>query len=194
MKIITLSREYGAGGHSIGREVAKELGIEFYDKDIIAGVAKESGIDEALIADKGEEVSIAESIIRAITPISYDQKGVIFDAEKNVIIDIAKKGPCVILGRCADITLKEAGIDCLNVFLYASDEAREKRVGELIGSTNRAEIQKAIKKTDHDRHSYYTYYTYQKWGDYKNYNLMIDTGALGYEASIKLICEAYKNA
>lgn len=194
MKIITLSREYGAGGHSIGREVAKELGIEFYDKDIIAGVAKESGIDEALIADKGEEVSVAESIIRAITPISYDQKGVIFDAEKNVIIDIAKKGPCVILGRCADITLKEAGIDCLNVFLYASDEAREKRVGELIGSTNKAEIQKAIKRTDHNRHSYYTYYTYQKWGDYKNYNLMIDTGALGYEASVKLICEAYKNA
>ena len=194
MKIITLSREYGAGGHSIGREVAKELGIEFYDKDIIAGVAKESGIDEALIADKGEEVSVAESIIRAITPISYDQKGVIFDAEKNVIIDIAKKGPCVILRRCADITLKEAGIDCLNVFLYASDEAREKRVGELIGSTNKAEIQKAIKRTDHNRHSYYTYYTYQKWGDYKNYNLMIDTGALGYEASVKLICEAYKNA
>ena len=110
MKIITLSREYGAGGHSIGTEVAKRLGIEFYDKDIIAGVARESGIDESLIASKGEEISTAESIIRAITPISYDQKDLIFETERNVIIDIAKKGPCVILGRCADILLKKPAL------------------------------------------------------------------------------------
>ncbi|MBO4678907.1 MAG: cytidylate kinase-like family protein [Lachnospiraceae bacterium] len=190
MKIITLSREYGAGGHSIGTEVAKRLNIEFYDKDIIAGVAKESGIDENLIAAKGEEISVAESIIRAITPISYDQKDLIFETEKNVIIDIAKKGPCVILGRCADIILKEAGLECLNVFLYADTNSRMKRVGELINSDNEALIQKVIKKTDHDRHSYYTYFTYQKWGDYKNYNLMLDTGALGYEKCIDMICEA----
>ena len=193
MKIITLSREYGAGGHSIGTEVAKRLGIEFYDKDIIAGVARESGIDESLIASKGEEISTAESIIRAITPISYDQKDLIFETEKNVIIDIAKKGPCVILGRCADILLKEAGLDTLNVFLYADTASRMKRVGELIGSDNEALIQKTIKKRDHDRHSYYTYFTYQKWGDYKNYNLMLDTGALGYEKCIDIICEAAKN-
>lgn len=193
MKIITLSREYGAGGHSIGREVAAKLGIEFYDKDIIAGVARSTGVDEALIADKGEEISVAESIIRAITPISYDQKGVIFEAEKNVIIDIAKKESCVILGRCADIILKEAGIDCLNVFLYANDEARIKRVGELIGSTSRAEILKAMKKTDHNRQSFYTYYTYNKWGDYKNYSLMLDTGMLGYDNCVDIICKAYEN-
>ena len=193
MKIITLSREYGAGGHSIGTEVAKRLGIEFYDKDIIAGVARESGIDESLIASKGEEISTAESIIRAITPISYDQKDLIFETEKNVIIDIAKKGPCVILGRCADILLKEAGLDTLNVFLYADTAFRMKRVGELIGSDNEALIQKTIKKRDHDRHSYYTYFTYQKWGDYKNYNLMLDTGALGYEKCIDIICEAAQN-
>ena len=190
MKIITLSREYGAGGHSIGIETAKRLGIEFYDKDIIAGVAKESGIDESLIASKGEEISAAESFIRAITPISYDQKDLIFETERSVIVNIAKKGPCVILGRCADIVLKEAGMDCLNVFLYADAASRIKRVGELIGSDNEDLIKKVIKKTDHDRHSYYTYFTYQKWGDYKNYNLMLDTGALGYEKCIDIICEA----
>ncbi len=192
MKIITLSREYGAGGHSIGIELAKRLGVEFYDKDIIAGVARESGVDEALIADKGEEISKAESFIRAITPISYDQKDIIFEAQKEVLVDIAKKGPCVILGRCADIILKEAGFDTFNVFLYASDESRYNRVGELLNTTNKNEIQKAIKKTDHDRHSYYTYFTYQKWGDCKNYNLMLDTGTLGYEKCIKLIEEAVK--
>ncbi len=190
MKIITLSREYGAGGHSIGTEVAKRLNIEFYDKDIIAGVARESGIDENLIASKGEEISVAESIIRAITPISYDQKDSIFEAEKSVIVDIAKKGPCVILGRCADIVLKEAGLETLNVFLYADADSRIKRVGELLGTTDEALIRKAIRKTDHDRHSYYTYFTYQKWGDYKNYNLMLDTGALGYEKCIDIICQA----
>lgn len=192
MKVITLSREYGAGGHSIGREVAKRLGIEFYDKDIIKGVALKSGIEESLIANEGEEISKAESFIRAITPISYDQKDLIYETEKTVIEDIAKKGPCVILGRCADIILKEAGIDCLNVFLYADDTSRIKRVGELLNTKNEAEILKAMKKTDHNRHSYYTYFTYQKWGDYKNYNLMLDSGALGYEKCIDLIIDAAK--
>lgn len=193
MKIITLSREYGAGGHSIGTEVAKRLGIEFYDKDIIAGVARESGIDEALIGKEGEEISKAESFIRAITPISYDQKDLIFETEKKIIIDIASKGPCVILGRCAETILKDAGFDCLNVFLYASDEARIKRVGELIGSNDRNAILKAIKRTDHNRHSYFTYFTEKKWGDNKNYNLMLDSGALGYETCINLIIEAAEN-
>lgn len=192
MKIITLSREYGAGGHSIGREVARRLGIEFYDKDIIKDVAKESGIEPDLIEKEGEDISRADSFIRAITPISYDQKGLIFNTEKEVIIDIAKKGPCVILGRCADFILNEAGIETLNVFLYADDESRAKRVSELIGTDDASEIAKAIKKTDHNRHSYYSYFTYRHWADYKNYNLMLDTGALGYEKCIDMIVEAAK--
>lgn len=193
MKVITLSREYGAGGHSIGREVAKQLGIEFYDRDIINEAAKKSGIDPALIAAEGEEISRADSFIRAITPISYEQKDAMFEAQRNVIIDIAKQGPCVILGRCSDTILKKAGVPSLNVFLYADDASRAKRVSELINSTDPVEIQKAIKRHDHNRHSYYAYYTEEKWGNYKNYNLMLDTGALGYEECVKIIVDAAKN-
>jgi len=148
MKIITLSREYGAGGHSIGREVAKKLGIEFYDKDIIKGVALEMGVDPELIEKQGEEISRADSFIRSITPISYDQAGTMFEIEKEVILKIAAKGPCVILGRCANVTLEEAGIDSLNVFVYGDEIHRAARVGELINSTNPSEISKALKKTE----------------------------------------------
>ncbi len=193
MKVITLSREYGAGGHSIGRKVATELGIEFYDRDIIKGVALESGIDPQLVEADNEEISRADTFIRTITPISYDQKDSIFKAQKSVVLDIASKGPCVILGRCADAILSEAGIDSFNVFLYGDMESREKRVGELINSDNVNEIRKTIKRIDHNRHSYYTYYTDKHWGDYRNYNLMIDTGAIGYEAAVKMIVEAVKN-
>lgn len=190
MKIITVSREYGAGGHSIGRAIAKELGIEFYDRDIIKATAEQSGIERDLIEQDDEEFSTRHSILKNIIPISYDQKDEIFEAQKSVILDIAKKGPCVILGRCADQILKEAGVECLHVFLYAHEDARIKRVGELIGSDNEEVIKKTIKKTDHNRHSYYTYYTDQQWGDYRNYQMVLDTGVLGYDTCIKLICDA----
>lgn len=192
MKVITLSREYGAGGHSIGREVAKKLGIEIYDKDIIKGVALEMGVDPALIEEEGEEISRADSFIRHITPISYDQKETMYEIEKKIIIDIAKKGPCLILGRCANIILQEAGIDSLDVHVYSDDVHRASRVAELIGSNNPSEISKVMKKKDHDRHAYYTYHTGHRWGDQKDYNLMIDSGELGYDKAIELICMAVK--
>lgn len=191
MPIITISREYGAGGHSIGRSVAAQLGIEFYDRDIIKQVAIESGIDPELIEQSGEEISKTEEFVRSIVPISYDQKDAIFNLQKEIILKIAAQGPCVILGRCADFVLKEAGIESMNVFLYAGEASRMNRVGELVGSDDPAVIRKAIKRTDHNRHSYYSYYTEQDWGDYRNYNMMLDTGSLGYEACVKLICEAY---
>lgn len=192
MKVITLSREYGAGGHSIGREVAKRLGIEFYDKDIIRGVAEEMGVDYELIEKQGEEISRADAFIRHITPISYDQLNTMFEVEKEVIVSIAKKGPCVILGRCANVTLAEAGIDCLNVFVYGDEVHRAHRVADLINSKNPTEISKALKKTDANRHNYYTYHTGHRWGELKDYNLCVDSGILGYEACVDLICEAAK--
>jgi len=190
MKIITLSREYGAGGHSIGREVAKRLGVEFYDKDIIKGVALEMGVDPELIERQGEEISRADSFIRHITPISYDQAETMFEIEKEVILNIAKKGPCVILGRCANIILEDAGLDVLNVFVYGDAVHRAARVSELIESDNPTEISKAIKKHDYNRHNYYSHHTGHRWGDLNDYNLMVDSGVLGYETCVDIICKA----
>ena len=190
MKIITLCREYGAGGHSIGRKVAAELGIELYDKDIIAETARTLGIDPSQLEEEEEVISRAESFIRSITPISYDRKDAIYDIQRSVILEIVKKGPCVILGRCADALLEEAGIESLDVFLYADEAHRAQRVGELHHTQNASEVARIMKKEDHDRRNYYTHYTGRFWGDRRNFDLMLDTGSLGYDTCVKLICEA----
>ena len=101
MKVITISREYGAGGHSIGTKVAEELGIEFYDKDIIKEAARAMGMSPDQLAAADEHITKADSFIRAITPISFDYKDTIFNYERDFILKTASKGPCVILGRCA---------------------------------------------------------------------------------------------
>ena len=193
MKIITLSREYGAGGHSVGRRVAAELGIEFYDKDIISGSAEALGIDPAQLAAEEEAISKAEVFLRTITPISYDRKDDFYDAESEVILKLAAKGPCVILGRCADAVLRGAGIPSLDVFLFADEAHRSARVGKLIGSDSPAEIQRAMQKTDKARRNYYTHYTGKAWGDHRNYHLCLDSGALGYDTCVHIICEAARS-
>ncbi len=191
MSIITISREYGAGGHSIGRRVAEELGIEFYDRDIIRDTARDSGLDMDTIEREEEEISRADAFWRMITPAAYvDRRETIHDIERRVILLLASKGPCVILGRCADAILEEANVEALNVFIYAGDLHRAARVAELIGSKNPTAIQKAMKKTDQARRSYYQQFTSKHWGECRNYSLALDSGLLGYDTCVKLICEA----
>ena len=193
MNIITISREYGAGGHSIGKRVAEELGIEFYDRDIIRNTVRESGLDAGVVEHEEEEISRTDAIWRLITPAAYtDRRETIHTIERKVILMLAKKGPCVILGRCADTILEEFDIESLNVFIYADAIHRAVRVSELIGSKNPSEIQKAMKKTDNARRNYYQQFTGKRWGDTKNFNLSIDSGLLGYDTCVKLICEAYR--
>jgi cytidylate kinase len=137
-KIITISREYGAGGHSIGTQVAKELGIPFYDRDIVRETAKASGFDIELIEREGESESFADSILKNLftVPGSYynDTREAIYEVQKAIILRLAKQGPCVILGRCADHILKEAGIDAINVFIHANELHRGSRVTECAHS------------------------------------------------------------
>ena len=190
MKIITLSREYGAGGHSVGTKVAEKLGIEFYDRDIIRNAAKLSGISEEEIIRQEEQVSKGSAFIRSVTPISFDFRDMIFDYERIAITELAEKQPCVILGRCAGTILKNAGIECVNILLTADVDHRAKRVGELINSQDVSEILRAMKKADNARHAYYSYYTGHSWGDYHDFDMILDTGTLGYDTCIELICAA----
>ncbi len=193
--IITISREYGAGGHSIGQSVARELGIEFYDRDIIKAAVKESGLEMPEVERVEEEITRTEIFLSMIVPAAYvDQQHNIRAIEQRFIVEMAMKGPCVILGRCADDILAEARIPSLNVFLYASDIHRAARVSELIGSTNPTEIQRKMQKTDYARHTYYEQFTGKHWGDARNYTLSLDTGLLGYDTCIQLICEAARKA
>jgi len=191
MHIITISREYGAGGHSIGKRVAEELGIEIYDKDIIRNTVRDSGLDAGVVEREEEEISRADAIWRWITPAAYtDRREAIHEIERKVILMLAHKGPCVILGRCADDILEEASVESLNVFIYADDIHRAARIGELIGSTNPSEIQKAMKRTDQARHNYYQQFTGKRWGEARNYSLSLDSGLLGYDTCVKIICDA----
>ena len=118
-KIITISREFGAGGHTIGKRVAQGLGIEFYDRDIVRETAKASGFDPELIENEGEDVSRTDSILKTICSASslqfHDTQEVIHDVQQAIIVQLGKKGPCVILGRCADEILREAGVKPRNI-------------------------------------------------------------------------------
>lgn len=192
-KVITISREYGAGGHSIGQRVAKELGIPFYDKDIMRATVKQSGFDLDLVEREQEDESRMEQFLKSMASYSggsgnyHDTQRAIRELQQAIILKYAKEGPCVILGRCADVTLRKAGIDCLNVFVYADDVHRAVRVGEMIGSTNATEIQRLIAKKDSSRHNYYQHFTGKRWGDSHNYDLCLDSGILGYDLCVELI-------
>lgn len=193
--IITISREYGAGGHVIAKAVAKELGIDFYDRDIIRAAAKESGLDTAEVERLEEETTRTDMFLRAIAPSAYvDHKDTLNSIERQVILSFALKAPCVILGRCADDILAKACIPSVNVFLYASDIHRAARVAELLGSQNPTEIQKKMQKTDAARRAYYQHYTGKRWGEIHNYDLSLNTGVLGYDNCVRLICDAARSA
>lgn len=197
MKVITLSREYGAGGHSIGKKVASMLNIPFYDKDIIRNAAKASGIDMSLIEEEGEEISKFETLMTTISNISSgyynDSHEKLVEIQKAVITNFAKQEPCVILGRCADDILSKAGIDCINVFIYADELHRAKRVAELIGNDDPTIVKKAIVKKDAARHNYYNHFTGKKWGSCQNYHICLDSGLLGYDKCAEIIADIAKS-
>jgi cytidylate kinase len=169
--IITISREYGAGGHSIAKRVAAQLGIEIYDRDIIRDTVKESGLDTSVIEHEEEEISRMNAFIRAITPASYvDRREAIHEIERKVILMLAKKGPCVILGRCGDYVLRNDP-NHFSIFVCADDDYREKRGKEVYDGKSLKELNKENEK----RARYYDYYTGRTWGDGANYDLVVNT-------------------
>lgn len=175
------------------KKVAKELGINYYDKDIIAAAAKVSYLDASVIEREGEELTAGESFWQSITPISYDHKEHLFEVQREVILDIAAKEPCLILGRCADVILNEAGIDSLDVFVYADEAHRAERVAGYIESRDLSEIVRTMKRVDRNRRAFYEHYTGQHWGACKNYTMALDSGMLGVDTCVKLICAAARS-
>lgn len=194
-KVITISREYGAGGHTIGKRVAQELGIEIYDKDIVRETVRASGFETEVVQEEEEDVSKASTFLKSLCSSSVhyrDPQEVIHEVQTAVILQFAKKGPCVILGRCADDILRESDMDVLNVFIHADDLHRAVRISEMTGITNATELQKLMAKKDSSRRNYYEHYTRKKWGDSHNYNLTLDSGKLGIDLCVQMIVEAAK--
>ena len=191
-KVITISREYGAGGHTIGKRVAQELGIEIYDKDIVRETVRASGFETEVVQEEEEDVSKASTFLKSLCSSSVhyrDPQEVIHEVQTAVILQFAKKGPCVILGRCADDILRESGLETLNVFIHADDLHRAVRLSEMTGVTNATELQKLMAKKDSSRRNYYEHYTRKKWGDSHNYDLTLDSGKLGVDLCVQMIVE-----
>ena len=192
-KVITISREYGAGGHTIGKRVAQELGIEIYDKDIVRETVRASGFETEVVQEEEEDVSKASTFLKSLCSSSVhyrDPQEVIHEVQTAVILQFAKKGPCVILGRCADDILRESGLEALNIFIHADDLHRAVRISEMTGITNATELQKLMAKKDSSRRNYYEHYTHKKWGDSHNYDLALDSGKLGVDLCVQMIVEA----
>lgn len=189
-RIITISREFGSGGRTIGKRVAEKLGIPCYDAELIQQIARESGFTESYIREEGEYTSggwlSAALNNRSMGPTNQDR---LWTIQQNIIKELAEKSSCVIVGRCADYILRNK-TDCLRVFIHADMQHRAERIVKEYGE--RAETpEQRLKDKDKRRASYYRFYTDMKWGCAQNYQVSLDSGALGLDKCVEIIADLY---
>ena len=201
-KIITISREYGSGGRQVGLTVAKKLGMEFYDKELIDAAAKEIGFPTEMIADREQRLTnslLYNFAMGTLYGIAYPREPKvselplteqIYQSQKKAIEEAAKRGSCIFVGRCADYILKSRP-DVLRVFIYADRDIRKRRAIEEYGEIEEY-IDEFMYQTDKRRRIHYENYTNQKWGSRENYDLMLNSGDLGLDKCVELLCEAVK--
>lgn len=189
-KVITVSREFGSGGRELGVKLAEALGIPFYDKELISMAADDINIAEDAFQHYDEHIVVHDPLDRQFyhafsevyqIPMS-DQ---IFVAQSNVIRRLASYGPCIIVGRCADMILT----DSLNLFIYAKMKDRIRRMLELESEaeSDGKEMERRIREVDRKRKEYYQYYTGNTWGRAQNYHLCLDSGPVGVEGCLRAV-------
>ena len=192
-RIVTISRQFGSGGRTIGRMVAEKLGIPCYDHELIEKIAEESGFAKEYVQDKSEDATYGSRFINAfLSSRVYDglsPQDYLWSVQSKVILDLAQKGPCVIVGRCADYILRNTA-DCLRVFVHADFEKRAERIVKLYGETDDSP-EKRLREKDKRRSVYYHFYTEMEWGDACNYDIALDSGVFGIEKCVELIAGLY---
>jgi cytidylate kinase len=198
-RIITISREYGSGGRGIGEQIAKILGCDFYDKVLIDLVAQKSGY--ALSYIKNTEEQVTPNFLFNLAANGYYTNSMLitdglpasdklFIMQSKIIRELAEKGPCVIVGRCADYILRER-TDCMNVFIHAPLKDRVERAVNEYGLTAEG-ADSTVKRNDKIRSKHYQYYAGARWGDMRRYHLTINSSVYGCEKAAELIAEAAK--
>jgi len=193
--IITIARQFGAGGRRVGKKIAEDLGIPFYDKELIIRASKESGYSEDLFRQLDDQNThsflyslamgsyLMGNHISGATQLPLNEK--LFLIQADVIKKIASEGPCVIVGRCADYILRD-DFDITSVFLYADMKDRlEYVMKEYEPKENKARDR--INKVDRQRAGYYNYFAHDEWMDLSHYDLAVNTSSLGMEKTAELI-------
>lgn len=198
-KIITIGREFGSGGREFGRRLAEELGIEYYDKEIITEISKHTQLSEEYIHQIVEctphrlyPITIGQSM-SFVEDYSFTQAQTVYQAQATILNELADKSDCVIVGRCADYILRD--YKPFNIFVYADTESRmarcKARASESEAFTDKQLLRK-IKTIDKNRARYYSFYTGQKWGDKSNYDLCINTTDTVIKDIVPIVAKMFK--
>ncbi|MGN1159934.1 MAG: AAA family ATPase [Lachnospiraceae bacterium] len=189
-RIVTISREFGSGGRTIGKKLADKLGISCYDSELIHKIASESGFTENYIKDAGEYApgGFLSSALsnRSFGPTNEDY---LWEIQYKIITELAEKEPCVIVGRCADYILKDKA-DCLKVFIHANMGYRADRIVKEYGEREESPEQR-LRDKDKRRAAYHRFYTNMKWGDARNYDITLDSSVLGIDQCVEILRNLY---
>lgn len=189
-RIITISREFGSGGRTIGRMAAQKLGIPCYDQELIEKIAQESGIVKTYVEEKSENIEggwLSFAVGRDYYGHSLQDD--LFRVQTKVIRELAEKESCVIIGRCSDYILRDFD-NVLTVFIHASMEKRAERIVTQYGETEKDPVAR-LKEKDKKRKAYYQLYTDRQWGETENYHIALDSGALGLDRCAEVIAGLY---
>lgn len=199
--IITIGRQLGSGGRTIGKKLAERLGIAYYDRELINLASKESGICGEFFEKADEKTSggllkafaMGFSMNSAIFQNNdYLSNESLFQIQSDVIRKVATEGSCVLVGRCADYILRDES-NCLNVFVTARMEDRIKRVLEYNNELKKNEVEEFINKADKSRSAYYNYYTDKVWGAAASYDLCVNSSYYGIKATVDYILTFLEN-
>ena len=190
--IITISRQFGSGGRTVGHIVAEKLGIPFYDRELVEQIALESGFAPKFVEEHGEHSPGKSLFSYAFAPqgVAGVMNGLstadfLWTIQCSAIMQVADKGPCVIVGRNADYILKDRE-DCFHVFVHADMDFRAERIVKLYGESEKSP-QARLQEKDKRRSVNYQHYTGKTWGASENYDLCINTSTVGVEKAADLI-------
>ena len=199
LPVITIARQYGSGGHEIGKRAAEKLNLPFYDKELIAIAAKESGYSEEVFENVDERAT--NSLLYSMVMGSYGYGGRVpgindmplndklFMIQAEIIKKAAEEGPCVIIGRCADYVLQEH-TKLLRVFIHSDKTKRIERIMERRRDIEPKKVPDYVTKKDKQRANYYNFYSNNRWGDLANYDMSFRSSSFGIDKIVELIADA----
>ena len=191
-RVITISREFGSGGRTIGRQVAEKLQIPCFDHELLDKIAEKSGLAKEYIAERGEYTPKGGWLATAFADRSVNGLSVqdyLWTVQRKLILELAENGSCVIVGRCADYIL-EGQADLLKVFIHAPMADRAERIVKLYGEREDSP-EKRLRDKDKRRSAYYHFYTDMEWGKAQNYHVALNSGVLGIDRCVDIIASLY---